>query len=82
MAQDTVFNKYGVVNDLLVEKIDTQLADLARSVFDVLVIRGIAPIEVRAVCQYLVSTIEVEMSHALLKYQMDLHQAAGKEQVG
>ena len=82
MAQATAFNEYGVVNDVAVEQVEAEIAAGAGRLFDDLAVRGVPFIEGRAVCQYLVSTIEVEMSHALLKYQMDLHKAARKEQVG
>lgn len=73
MPKDSVFNEYGVVNDLAVEKVDVIFAEEAEKLFADLANRGVSPIELRAVCQYLVGTIEVEMAHVLLKYQMDLH---------
>jgi len=74
----SVFNEYGVVKDVDVEEFDEELALNARAIFKSLADMGVPPIELRAVCQFLVSTIETEMCQALLTYQMNLHTAKVK----
>ena len=73
-----MFNEYGVVNDALVKTFDDEIGDAARQVFAWLAKVDVPATEYRAVCHYLVQTIETEAAEALLRFSMAKHKAKRK----
>jgi len=77
----TVFNKYGVIDDADILEFDEEIALKARGIFKSLAEMGVPPVELRAVCQFLVSTIETEMCQELLMYQTSMRQETKAKEV-